>query len=184
MSSLFKTLALAFVAATAVVALPADVEDFVPGSGLPSLEELGMTKEDLYKPIPEEVLQSIEAEYGGLTKRWSPTCRTSGLVPYAGALACYNYLDSLGTTPCVVPFNTQNPNWLAKTTFCQALGAFWTGTCLAGTCVDHGSSYCRDVARGGLWVLTHCKNSNNQLNGNNAAWGNGNLIVDIQDHHV
>ncbi|EAU84143.1 hypothetical protein CC1G_08684 [Coprinopsis cinerea okayama7 len=176
MPSLFKTLAVAFAATAAVVALPADVDDFVPGPGLPSLEELGMTKEDLYKPIPEEVLKSIQAEYGGLTKRYTPTCGSTNRASHADAVACYNYLNGLGTTSCVVP---NNAGGAGNINFCKIGSAYWTGSCLAGTCP--GSSYCRDVARGGLWVLNNC-NVGGQVRGSNAAWGNGNLIVGIQNY--
>ncbi|EAU89832.2 hypothetical protein CC1G_06984 [Coprinopsis cinerea okayama7 len=132
--------------------------DFSPGEGLPSLEELGLTTADLLKPIPEETLAAIRAEYesitpseeSGLVRRYDPVCH-DGRIPLADANACYNYLNSLGTTTCRVPEGTGGYGGI---NMCRIGSSYVIGGCIGAECP--ASSHCRDVAHAVAWVMSHC----------------------------
>ncbi|EAU89097.1 hypothetical protein CC1G_08505 [Coprinopsis cinerea okayama7 len=191
--------------------------DFKPGPGLPTVEELGLTTEDLLKPIPEEVLASVrtssshithtetaqfltnasfrvpaEADYASLdagsgssassdgssslTKRqWTPACKGPHRASLASANACYNYLLSLGTTACTVP--DSGSVWLSLITMCEIGDAKVTGKCFPPNCP--ASSWCQHAAHGVAWVMQNC-NVDNFVGGEQAAWGNGHLIIGVQ----
>ncbi|EAU89072.1 hypothetical protein CC1G_11912 [Coprinopsis cinerea okayama7 len=123
--------------------------EVTPGPGLPSLESLNLTSADLCKP-PEEFIASLGEveEEPRLAKRYTPWCGGSSVVTLSNALSCYNYLYALGDTACVVPPSGSR--------FCTASGwlpAAWYGTSVDGTTTQ---STCRDVARGGAWVINNC----------------------------
>ncbi|KAG2008098.1 hypothetical protein CC2G_013564 [Coprinopsis cinerea AmutBmut pab1-1] len=166
--------------------------DFKPGPGLPTLEELGLTTEDLLKPIPEEVLASVQADHASLdagsgssassdgssslTKRqWTPACKGPHRASLASANACYNYLLSLGTTACTVP--DSGSVWLSLITMCEIGDAKVTGKCFPPNCP--ASSWCQHAAHGVAWVMQNC-NVDNFVGGEQAAWGNGHLIIGVQ----
>lgn len=81
--------------------IPKEIEEVIPGPGMPSLAELGLTSADLYEmsPVP---LNSLEER--ALVKR--ATCRLPGTnyCQTANAQACVNYLNSLGTRSCVAQY--------------------------------------------------------------------------------
>lgn len=81
--------------------IPKEFEEVIPGLGMPSLEELGLTSADLYEmsPVPLNTLQER-----ALVKR--ATCRVAGAAhcQTANAQACVNYLNSLGTRDCVAQY--------------------------------------------------------------------------------
>ncbi len=68
--------------------------EVVPGPGMPSLAELGLTSWDLFEmtPIPAD---------SGLNKRYICTTRNQPCT-IAAAQTCVNYLKNLGTTNCAV----------------------------------------------------------------------------------
>ncbi|CAA7266214.1 unnamed protein product [Cyclocybe aegerita] len=148
-----------------VAALPTadNAVEVIPGPGLPSLVSLGLTSADLFKKVPE--INSTVAPQ--LSKRFDDFCQNTNLVNRDNAIACYNYLNALGTTACGVDTNID---------FCVAGDAHIGGSNIAG---GHASSYCRDVATGALWIINNC-NINNRVEGAAAAYGNGNLIVSIE----
>lgn len=90
--------------------IPKEIEEVIPGPGMPSLEELGLTSADLYEmsPVP---LNSLEQR--ALVKR--ATCRLPGTnyCQTGNAQACVNYLNSLGTRNCVA-------QWFPPSDMCVA----------------------------------------------------------------
>ncbi|KAJ6255956.1 hypothetical protein Dda_9247 [Drechslerella dactyloides] len=168
---------LALVGATIAAPAPTTEVDYasilIPGPGLPSVKELGLTNADLNKPLPSGVeltpgLEERSADPKELFKRYEPFCGISGRggCQEGDARACFNYLLKLDRTDC------------------QVSGVI--RMCVVGKCQWYGrsfgkgfaSSWCRDVAHGGNWVLNNC-NRNGRVSGSNAAGGNGNLVVDI-----
>ncbi|CAN8101007.1 unnamed protein product [Discula destructiva] len=143
-----------------------------PAPGLPSVESLGLTMEDLNDP-------DFMAK-NGLNRRvavretdFTPICDNGNPQDtVAGAQACMNYLAALGTTACVVSgYNV---------VFCRASD----GSDVGGSNISGGSSassYCSDVAIGGQWVINNCQ-VNGYVEGSQAANGNGNLIVTCESY--
>jgi hypothetical protein len=91
-----------------------------PGPGLPSLESLGITPAELYAMTME-----YSAELLARSKpvaRYVDTCASatssyhSPLVGWHNAVACGEYLNNLGTTPCVATGGQ------AGTVMCQSNG--------------------------------------------------------------
>jgi hypothetical protein len=75
--------------------------EVIPGPGLPSLAELGLTSEMLYTIKPNLSNKELSANL----KRQVDTVRClpmlSARTDAADITACYNYLNNLGQTPCV-----------------------------------------------------------------------------------
>ncbi|KAF4460673.1 hypothetical protein FALBO_12540 [Fusarium albosuccineum] len=85
------------------------------------------------------------------------------------AVDCINYLAGLGGQPCT--------GTVSGTSFC------WRGnTQITGIAPNGGSSTssCQDVARGAGQIMDNCSRGDGKVKGQNPAWGNGNLIVDIR----
>jgi len=138
----------------------------ITGKGLPTVEELGLTSEDLLKPAPALAALRERDITDKLFKRYVPQCWGDPKCWYNDALACYNYLASLGSTVCATSAITQ---------MCRTSNCGWFARTATGGYV---SSSCASVAAGGAWVLNNC-NTNNWVAGTNAAYNNGNFGVDI-----
>ncbi|KAK6541612.1 hypothetical protein TWF694_007412 [Orbilia ellipsospora] len=132
------------------------------GPGMPTVAELGLTNKDLTKPFPKSALAARDA----LEKRYTPSCWGPPKCSYGDALACYNYLNSLGTRDCQVTGSIQ---------MCKMGHCAWDARTLNG---GFATSHCSDAAKGGHWVLDNCTNGG-QTAGSNAAFNNGNLVVDV-----
>jgi len=137
--------------------------EVVPGPGLPSLAELGLTSKQLHTmPIDRAALAIRAAQF-------DPVC---GPVDYAytnvgGIIACYNYLNSLGTQQC------STPSGAGISQFCYSGDGNVIGQSIGGP----SSSYCRDVAFAVLYTVDHCTRPDQSVAGFQAAYGNGDLIV-------
>ncbi|KAF3906026.1 hypothetical protein ABW21_db0205572 [Orbilia brochopaga] len=145
------------------------VNILIPGEGLPTPTELGLTNADLTKPIPHGLQPSygISARDNNiLMKRHE--CRSDHLCNIGDSIACFNYLLSLNETPCNVG-KIQNQ-------MCNTNGCRWIGQ---AENAETTSSFCRDVAWGGKVVNDNCGRGNNQVGGSNYAGGNGFLKVTI-----
>jgi hypothetical protein len=162
-----------------------------PGPGLPSLESLGITSENLYDEawiaqnapsvlnstlLKPRSASSSSSPASPLHRRASWCSNSSAYMP--SARACLAYLDRLGTTQCTtnVICPTRNP-----TIFCSS-ECFWIWGCgRAGRQPE--SSYCTHVASGGQVILRDCPPWNESTDyrggGEDVAWGNGNLLVGI-----
>ncbi|KAI0059302.1 hypothetical protein BV25DRAFT_1779087, partial [Artomyces pyxidatus] len=156
--------ALFLIAATALstfaVAAPAVHPTVVPGPGLPTLAELGLTSEELYARPPS--LRTRAALY-------SPVCQTYSTGSVDNVIACFNYLEAIGGHACTVAQNVQ---------FCYAGDAQVMGSNVSGT--ESASSLCSDVALAVQWIFTYC-NDGGQVGGSQAANGNGYLIVGVEN---
>ncbi|OAA71188.1 hypothetical protein ISF_01739 [Cordyceps fumosorosea ARSEF 2679] len=139
--------------------------EVVPGPGLPSLQELGLTTEQLYSMGPPEPAD-LEAFSANFVGKCGPA--DAAYTNVNGIIACYHYLKNLGTQRCTTPGNYKSIE------FCHSGDASITGTSLKS---NGASSYCRDVASGLLWVVDHCTRPNQSCAGAQAAGGNGNLVV-------
>ncbi|KAK6355256.1 hypothetical protein TWF696_004371 [Orbilia brochopaga] len=144
----------------------------VPGPGLPSVQELGLTNADLLKPLPGVETPSTRS----LSKRFDLRCSTDTFQWCNGedAKACYNYLKNLGKTICSVSGGDG-----ASISMCHVgpgIGCDWRGVTWG---VSSAASYCEDVAAGGLTIIQKCSLEHGVVAGENAANGNGNLIVTI-----
>ncbi|KAM3511614.1 hypothetical protein MY11210_004768 [Beauveria gryllotalpidicola] len=138
--------------------------EVIPGPGLPSLEELGLTSAELYQlPVPK--LPSADHTMSAL---YNPVCgpQDSRYTNVNGIIACYHYLNNLGTQDCKIDRETSH--------FCYAGDAtvlgqarYWQGA----------SSHCRDVAGAVLWTIDHCTRPDQSCAGIQAANGNGDLLV-------
>ncbi|TFK68300.1 hypothetical protein BDN72DRAFT_960370 [Pluteus cervinus] len=163
-------LVLAFAGLNSVVATPATESgnvypEVVPGPGLPSLKELGLTSEQLYKMTPtldDRGVSPRSAQLDGSCSPWS-----TGYIDYV--VACYNYLQSVAGYLCVIPGGK-----FATITYCSAGDAKITLQNLADR-TDNGSP-CGNVAWGVQWSFTSCI-SNGRVGGFAPAYGNGDMAV-------
>ncbi|CCM03422.1 uncharacterized protein FIBRA_05553 [Fibroporia radiculosa] len=151
-------------ALTSTVAAAVEV---IPGSGMPSLESLGLTSEELFAKGPPPALTSRITE---LQKRYDPVCQTYSTGSVDNVIACFNYLKALGTKPCTV--NGDN------NIMCTAGDAQVGGSNVSGG--PSASSYCSDAALGVQWIFTNC-NQGGQVGGSQAANGNGDLIMSVDN---
>ncbi|KDR73885.1 hypothetical protein GALMADRAFT_71211 [Galerina marginata CBS 339.88] len=158
---------------TCTIASPTTAEvqfdEVIPGPGLPTLASLGLTSADLHKPIPRATLATLTEVDPFMRKRWNNECQTWGLTSYINAVACYNYLNSLGSQDCGVDTNI---------IFCAVGSTYIGGSNVGG--IPHTSSACVDVATGALWILNNCNIAGALVQGDAAAYGNGNLVVSIE----
>ncbi|KAH7138382.1 hypothetical protein B0J11DRAFT_423693 [Dendryphion nanum] len=115
------------------------VPEVIPGAGLPSLKSLGLTSEYLYSlPKPELNNTEMRVMVDGVC---GPDYAYTNV---NDAIACFHYLNNLGTTLCTV-----SERWRSEV-FC---------TSGIATIEVHGrgqSSWCKDVAWGALWSIDHC----------------------------
>ncbi|CCM06405.1 uncharacterized protein FIBRA_08666 [Fibroporia radiculosa] len=142
------------------------VVEVIPGPGFPSLESLGLTSEELFAKGPPPTLTS---RITGLQKRYDNVCQTWSTASVDNVIACFNYLEALGTQACGV---TQN------VIMCTAGDAEISGSNISGG--PSASSYCSDAALGVQWIFTYCNNGG-QVGGSAAANGNGNLIMSVDN---
>ncbi|KAI6752416.1 hypothetical protein HG530_013785 [Fusarium avenaceum] len=87
------------------------------------------------------------------------------------AVECINYLASLGNQPCVAKVSGQS--------FCRRGNTQITGLARNG---PSATSTCQDVARGAGFIMDKCSRGDGKVRGQNEAWANGNLLVDIRNN--
>ncbi|KAK4129770.1 hypothetical protein N657DRAFT_640434 [Parathielavia appendiculata] len=176
-----------------------------PGPGLPTLESLGLTPEQLYKMTVDYLAEDNGTPSGpgpGLAKRWTDTCHTADYQGYGpdgrmiapdgrmlrpaglqNLAACNIYLQRLDTTRCVVgPIGGEATFMCTANSFAGEPPAYIAGWGL-GSIGGYVSSYCRDVAaavyRVGTACPYYCKSGKCGKSAVMAAQGNGDLIVEI-----
>ncbi|KAH6713543.1 hypothetical protein BKA61DRAFT_674160 [Leptodontidium sp. MPI-SDFR-AT-0119] len=153
-------------------ALPTETTTFypevIPGPGMPSLAELGLTSEQLYTTTPN-------LPFGNsFTTLYNGECRhcPDALANVDSVIACFNYLMSLGTSGCGVDrYNGKR--------FCTSGNAKVDGLNYTPGQANPTKSYCSDVALAVQWIFNHC-NSGGQVRGSQAANGNGELVIRAQ----
>ncbi|KIL87331.1 hypothetical protein FAVG1_09035 [Fusarium avenaceum] len=87
------------------------------------------------------------------------------------AVECINYLASLGNQPCVAKVSGES--------FCRRGNTQITGLARKG---PSATSTCQDVARGAGFIMDKCSRGDGKVRGQNEAWANGNLLVDIRNN--
>ncbi|KAH9220070.1 hypothetical protein DL95DRAFT_456979 [Leptodontidium sp. 2 PMI_412] len=182
-----KSLLMAFTTLIlSTTALPTETATFypevIPGPGMPSLAELGLTSEQLYTTTPNLREQYI-LTYGhstslafrnSFTTLYNGECRhcPDALANVDSVIACFNYLMSLGTSGCGVDrYNGKR--------FCTSGNAKVDGLNYTPGQANPTKSYRSDVALAVQWIFNHC-NSGGQVRGSQAANGNGELVIRAQ----
>jgi len=189
MSNIIRILSLAL-PLSGVLAAPSSAAVggyIIPGDGLPSLESLGLTKEDLFDPdflvkrgiVPVSPFNSTLQDRDGLGKRAVRYCTTGPPAEVASVSACVNYLNSIGNNACTAPRSR------IRMCIAQAPGNIYPAA-IYGTaeCNNQDSSACRDVASIGQQVIDQCNffwmNTPRWVAmGGDAARGNGCLQIDV-----
>jgi len=158
-----------------------------PGPGLPSLESLGLTVEML----AEEAFSDKQAggnSTAALQKRFTDHCGTKPMDGWADTPAglaglCIAYVARLGSSSCAIT---------GETTYCVTTSGHWFAAVRGIPLAGPTQSACRDVARGAQWIADNCAyeqltggQQNNRIRRESqaAAWGNGNLIVEITGYN-
>lgn len=165
--------------------------EVVPGPGLPSLASLNLTSAELYEMVPvgkhptlpysspfptvqDHPLTSppptaagVKTEAALFTLECGP--EDAAYTNVNGLIACFNYLNALGTTSCGVPGYGNPVIQMCYSGDAQVIGQSITG--------DDESSYCRDVATAVLDVINGCTRPDQSCAGFDAAYGNGDLII-------
>ncbi|KAM0196150.1 hypothetical protein ACHAPI_005877 [Fusarium lateritium] len=96
----------------------------------------------------------------------------SSLARASEAAECINYLASLNQA-CVAG--------VSGVTFCRRGNTVITGLARnLPSSSQTSSSSCKDVARGAGLIMDRCTRGDGTVRGQNPAWGNGNLWVDIR----
>ncbi|KAF4635090.1 hypothetical protein G7Y89_g3017 [Cudoniella acicularis] len=148
--------------------------EVIPGPGLPSLTSLNLTSEQLYTMTPKLVSRGLSAALYDPECREYPCYCPGGMAQVNDIIACYNYLNNLGSTNCGVMA------YQAKSTMCAS------GTAKVDAMNNSPNLElpvivrCADAAAGVQYVYQTC-NNNGQARGSAAAWGNGYLIVRSQN---
>ncbi|KAH6683353.1 hypothetical protein B0J14DRAFT_632943 [Halenospora varia] len=132
-----------------------------PGPGLPSLASLGLTSKDLH---------TMKPKLNGRAVQFDGRCQTFSTANVNDAMACYNFLNSIGSSSCGT--NTANII-MCSTGTVQVSGA----NLLPGT---SQTASCANCAVGALWSIQNCNNGG-QVGGQAPAFGNGNLIMGVQN---
>ncbi|KAK4203625.1 hypothetical protein QBC40DRAFT_293742 [Triangularia verruculosa] len=123
---------------------------------------------------PAEAIEAFErtvlnATDGDALAKRAPRCNNipGGEVPAPHAVECINHLAGRGSTPCVVTIKSR------FATFGDA--EIWG---VGAGRATHSSS-CEHVARAGGMIMDACWRADNTVQGDEFAWGNGNIDVHI-----
>ncbi|KAH9219278.1 hypothetical protein DL95DRAFT_457728 [Leptodontidium sp. 2 PMI_412] len=160
---------------TQVATLPTMVDEVVPGPGLPSIASLNITSAELFA-MPDPPEPRFSKSNFPLAKR-SPKCLPASFqCSIPAAVACYNYLNNLGTTACAANGHYTEGGGI---TVCSVSGCRVrignTGPS------ENAASYCRDVAYSVSTVAYQCQTRNDFAGaGEDVAWENGDLRVFLE----
>ncbi|KAM0666550.1 hypothetical protein ACQRIU_004405 [Beauveria bassiana] len=152
----------------AVLAGTVQYPEVVPGPGLPSLESLGLTSEDLYKMEPASPDTEVNAR-ASLAPMFNPVCATDSRAYTAvnNLNACERYLARIGLQDCTVPSNFKTVR------YCFSGDADVNGVSITGRSL---TSTCASVAHAVRWITNNCRRGTTAA-GSEAAFGNGDIIV-------
>ncbi|KAH6838477.1 hypothetical protein B0I37DRAFT_386987 [Chaetomium sp. MPI-CAGE-AT-0009] len=103
---------------------------------------------------------------GDLTKRVSCNEKPGTEAPVSAAVACINYLASLGQQKCECQSYKQ---------FCSLGGGQITGQ----SGVNHVTVACNDIARAGGKIMDSCTRADNTVQGSEFAIGSSTLLIRI-----
>ncbi|KAK7425871.1 hypothetical protein QQZ08_007585 [Neonectria magnoliae] len=88
------------------------------------------------------------------------------------AVECINYLASLGGQACTAGVSGQS--------FCRRGNTQITGLAVGLPSHQTATASCEAVARGAGLIMDRCSRGDGKVRGQNPAWGNGHLMVDIR----
>ncbi|KAM3482145.1 hypothetical protein MY5147_000264 [Beauveria neobassiana] len=152
----------------AVLAGTVKYPEVVPGPGLPSLESLGLTSEQLYTMEPASPDTEVNAR-ASLAPMFTPICATDSgaYTDVNNLMACERYLARIGANECTVP------SGFRKVRYCFAGDADVNGLSITGKSL---TSTCASVAHALRWIINNCRRATKAA-GSEAAFGNGDIIV-------
>ncbi|KAK4171442.1 hypothetical protein QBC36DRAFT_199344 [Triangularia setosa] len=104
---------------------------------------------------------------GTLHKRLRCNNIPGGEAPVPDAVQCINHLAALGTTNCVVTISSRFATY--------GNAEIWG----FGAGMATHSSWCQHIARAAGLVMDACWRADNTVQGDEMAWGNGNIDVHI-----
>ncbi len=113
------------------------------------------------------------------SQQFFPKCYHDNTSTMGATTLCYNFLNRIGQQECLV----WGGNW---TTMCNStmgtMTAYVRGQAAAG--VPQTSSPCFAIARGMDWIMemcpvARCSGDGCVVGGTNAAWGNGDLTIEV-----
>ncbi|MCJ1482551.1 hypothetical protein MMC06_002717 [Schaereria dolodes] len=135
-----------------------------PGPGLPSLASIGLTSAELYEMTP-----NLSGKPEKRDKLFDPYCGggNDATANVNDVIACFNYLQSIGGISCGIAGDGNQHH------MCEAGTAIIAGVSVFGTFTE---TACMNVALGVQWVFTYC-NTDGQVEGDAAAYGDGNMAV-------
>ncbi|KAM3523501.1 hypothetical protein MY4038_008164 [Beauveria bassiana] len=171
----------------AVLAGTVQYPEVVPGPGLPSLESLGLTSEQLYtmepaspgislahlipsiREIADKVADTEVNARASLAPMFTPICATDSgaYTDVNNLMACERYLARIGSNDCTVPSGFKTVR------YCFAGDADVNGLSTTGKSL---TSTCASVAHAVRWIMHNCRRANKAA-GSEAAFGNGDIIV-------
>ncbi|OBT71545.1 hypothetical protein VF21_09849 [Pseudogymnoascus sp. 05NY08] len=135
--------------ASMIAVASASYPEFTPGKGMPSLEELGLTSEQLFT-TPPPALVPRDDQYTLHTRCRSPSEGSEYLASVDDVIACYNYLVALGDYTC----RERDLCYIgsAKITGMSRNRHIWTW----GVPYVFATVKCWDAALGLQWIFTNC----------------------------
>jgi hypothetical protein len=163
---------------TMINALTKNYPEVIPGPGLPSLEELGLTSEDLYtKPLPPLINTTVEISHKeargaqAVVDSFGGFCETTSTGNVDNIIACFNYLNAFenGQLHLTVQFGSTYH-------FCSAGDAQVIGTTSQLADMPWVIASGPNVALGLQWIFTYC-NKGGRVGGYQVANGNNLFIV-------
>ncbi|KAH6856685.1 hypothetical protein B0I37DRAFT_80641 [Chaetomium sp. MPI-CAGE-AT-0009] len=125
-----------------------------------------LSPEQAYEAWRTTVANATEPD-GTLHKRLRCNNIAGGEASVPDAVHCINHLAGLGTTPCVVTVKSRFATW--------GNAEIWG----IGAGMATHSSYCEHVARAAGMVMDACWRADNTVQGDEFAYGNGNIAVHI-----
>ncbi|CEJ82904.1 hypothetical protein VHEMI02945 [[Torrubiella] hemipterigena] len=137
--------------------------EVVPGPGLPSLAQLGLTSAQLYQ-------MGTPKSFGTFSAQWSGCGPVEDAYTNVNdAIACFHYLDSLGDQDCFVRGGA------AISQFCKAGDAQITGQSVG----PDVSVPCREAGQAALWVIDHCTRPDQSVAGFQNPSTTTGMVVDV-----
>ncbi|KAK6338719.1 hypothetical protein TWF696_009531 [Orbilia brochopaga] len=145
-----------------------------------TVEKPDYTEHPIQGPVPKPVqgpgisiAHSKNSTSNSLDKRINTQCNDTKDMwcSFPAATACYDMLMNQNPD-ALITVNYMKPQWL-----CHFENCTWWGW---GEIKGPTASIRRDIAKGGKVILDKCTRGPGVVRGWNAAWGNGDFIVNIE----
>ncbi|OBT96485.2 hypothetical protein VE01_05658 [Pseudogymnoascus verrucosus] len=178
-TKMFKMAPSRIFVATMIVVVSASYPEFTPGKGLPSLEELGLTSEQLFTTPPPALATRVDDKYTQHTRCRSSSEGSEYAANVDDVIACYNYLVALGDYTCrereLCRIGSAKISGLNKNGHRANLG--WDVPYVFST------AKCWDAALGLQWIFTNC-NEGGKVMGYKEVGGGEYLIAATRSNIV